>query len=103
MSLALTDEHVALAATARRWLETAHTGDFRAAVVLETAADVRPDWWSQLAALGWLGLAVPEEHGGQGYGIAELAVVLEQTGRVDAARPLPAHCDHRDRGVALGL
>ncbi len=86
MSLALTDEHVALAATARRWLDT-YTPVAAAHAVLETTTDDRPDWWPELAALGWLGLAVAEEHGGQGYGIGELAVVLEQTGRVALAGP----------------
>jgi len=33
-----------------------------------------------MAAQGWLGLHVPEEHGGQGYGLSELAVVLEELG-----------------------
>ena len=37
------------------------------------AEDRLPPFWSELAALGWLGLHVAEEHGGQGYGLAELA------------------------------
>ena len=32
--------------------------------------------------LGWLGLAVSEDYGGQGYSLVELAVVLAETGRV---------------------
>jgi len=87
VSLALTEEHLALAATARRWLET-HTPVAAARAVLETETDTRPGWWLDLVALGWLGLAMAEEHGGQGYGISELAVVLEQTGRVALPGPL---------------
>ncbi len=37
--------------------------------------------WSQFAATGLLGLAVPEEFGGAGCGLAELGVVLEEAGR----------------------
>jgi alkylation response protein AidB-like acyl-CoA dehydrogenase len=37
--------------------------------------------WSQFAASGLLGLAVPEEFGGAGCGLAELGVVLEEAGR----------------------
>ena len=37
--------------------------------------------WSELAAMGLLGLTIPEEYGGSGAGAAELAVVGEQMGR----------------------
>ena len=37
--------------------------------------------WSEMAAMGLLGLIVPEEYGGSGAGMAELAVVSEQLGR----------------------
>lgn len=45
-----------------------------------------PDW-RQLADAGWLGLEVPEAHGGAGATFAEVAVVLEEMGR--AAMPGP--------------
>lgn len=34
--------------------------------------------WDELGAQGFLGVNVPEEHGGGGRGIAELAIVLEE-------------------------
>jgi alkylation response protein AidB-like acyl-CoA dehydrogenase len=37
--------------------------------------------WSELAGLGWLGLSVPEEHGGLGMGFGEEAVLHEELGR----------------------
>ncbi len=37
--------------------------------------------WSAAAQLGWHGLAIPEEYGGSGFGLSELAVVLEAQGR----------------------
>ncbi len=36
---------------------------------------------SAATELGWLGLALAEEHGGSGFGLAELAVVVECLGR----------------------
>lgn len=45
--------------------------------------------WQTLAEAGLLGLAVPEEQGGLGFGMAELALLLEEQGRVLA--PLPLH------------
>jgi alkylation response protein AidB-like acyl-CoA dehydrogenase len=44
--------------------------------------------WSELVALGWPGIAVAQEHGGQGLGAVELAVLLEELGYACAATPL---------------
>ena len=43
--------------------------------------------WKEMAQLGWLGLALPEPHGGSGLGMVETAIVLEELGR--AAYPGP--------------
>jgi alkylation response protein AidB-like acyl-CoA dehydrogenase len=52
------------------------------------------DWvsrevWSKLAEANLLGLAIPEELGGMGFGIIELCVLLEEVGR--AVAPVPAY------------
>jgi alkylation response protein AidB-like acyl-CoA dehydrogenase len=44
--------------------------------------------WRELCELGWPGIAVGEEHGGQGLGAVELAVLLEELGYAVAATPL---------------
>jgi len=43
--------------------------------------------WRQVAELGWLGTAIPEEYGGLGLGGDTLAVIAEELGR--ALAPLP--------------
>jgi alkylation response protein AidB-like acyl-CoA dehydrogenase len=43
--------------------------------------------WKEMARLGWLGLSLPEEHGGSGLGLVESALLLEELGR--AAYPGP--------------
>ena len=43
--------------------------------------------WRELCELGWPGIAVGEAHGGQGLGMVELAVLLEQLGYACAATP----------------
>ena len=43
--------------------------------------------WDELCELGWPGIAVREEHGGQGLGAVELAVLLEELGYACAATP----------------
>ena len=43
--------------------------------------------WQELRELGWPGIAVAEEYGGQGLGAVELAVLLEELGYACAATP----------------
>src|SRR3954471_2521828 len=45
-----------------------------------TNAGGRPDeLWAELGAAGYLGVHLPEEYGGGGGGLADLAVVIEET------------------------
>jgi alkylation response protein AidB-like acyl-CoA dehydrogenase len=46
-----------------------------------------PAEWRRLAEMGYLGLTLPASAGGQGLGAIELAIVLEQMGRVCAPGP----------------
>jgi alkylation response protein AidB-like acyl-CoA dehydrogenase len=43
--------------------------------------------WQEIVGLGWPGIAVAEEHGGQGLGAVELSVLLEELGYACAATP----------------
>ena len=40
-----------------------------------------------MAELGWLGIHLPEEHGGAGAGLSELIAVLDELGRQVAPGP----------------
>jgi 3-oxochol-4-en-24-oyl-CoA dehydrogenase len=87
VSIAIGDDHLALLASARRFTaDRCPPAVARAA--MEAGGDRLPPFWADLAALGWLGLAVPETDGGEGYGLAELAVVVEELGRVVAPGPV---------------
>ncbi len=44
--------------------------------------------WRQLADMGYIGLTVPADKGGQGLGAVELAIVCEEAGRVCLPGPL---------------
>jgi alkylation response protein AidB-like acyl-CoA dehydrogenase len=48
------------------------------------------DLWREAAALGWTAIPFPEEVGGLGLGLAEVAVVMEGLGRQLSATPLLA-------------
>ncbi|MCI4643935.1 MAG: acyl-CoA/acyl-ACP dehydrogenase [Hyphomonadaceae bacterium] len=43
--------------------------------------------WAKIGEMGWLGAAIPEEHGGLGLGMLELCVIAEELGRVLAPVP----------------
>jgi alkylation response protein AidB-like acyl-CoA dehydrogenase len=44
--------------------------------------------WREMAALGFAGVIVPEEHGGAGLGYVGMGLVLEQAGRTLVSSPL---------------
>jgi hypothetical protein len=84
---AITDDHAELAASVDGLLTRRDAlGANRA--LLESDTEALPDWWADAAGLGWLGLHLPERLGGAGYGVAELAVVVEGCGRHVAPGPL---------------
>ena len=45
------------------------------------------DLWREMGTLGWPGILIPEDYGGTGMGLADLAVVLEAVGRTLAPEP----------------
>ncbi len=60
----------------------AKAGEEQVHRLVDTDAPYDTAVWAQMAEqLGLLGLALPAEHGGDGYGFPELRVVLEEMGR----------------------
>ncbi len=49
--------------------------------VMQSASGYSRDVWTQIGALGWLGMAIPEKYGGAGLGLEELAIMYEEFGR----------------------
>jgi len=95
----LTDEQQAIKATAHDFL----AARFKSERIRELAASddgTDPAGWAEMAELGWPGLALPEEWGGQGLGIVELAVLFEEMGYALAPSPL---LSNTVVGLALSL
>ncbi len=86
MGIALTDDHRELAEVARSFL-AAQKARLAARSLLDAPEETRPAFWHGLVELGWLGLHIDEEHGGSGYGLPELVVVVEELGRAVAPGP----------------
>ena len=87
MGIAVSEEHRSLAEVvgdfaAKREVRAAARGG------LEAPEDRIPDFWGDMAALGWLGLHLPEKYGGSGYGFEELVVVVEELSRNLAPGPI---------------
>ncbi len=95
----LTDEQQAIKSTAHDFLASR----FKSERLREIAASddgFDAAGWQEMAELGWAGLALPEEWGGQGLGIVDLAVLFEEMGYALAPSPL---FSNTIAGLALSL
>ena len=79
MPIAITEDHLALAETAADLL-AARGGTQGARDLLAAPAEELPATWAEMAELGWLGLHLPEAHGGSGFGLEELVILAEAMG-----------------------
>jgi alkylation response protein AidB-like acyl-CoA dehydrogenase len=88
MNFGFTEEQELLRSEVRKFLE--ESCPLEKVRSIGEGAGFDPTLWRQIADLGWLGLLVPEEHGGAGLGWVDLVVVLEETGRSLLPSPLLA-------------
>ena len=80
MNFGFSEEQEFLRSTARELLEK-ECSSARVREWMEDERGYAPELWKRLAELGWVGLLIPEEHGGAGLGTIELIVILEEMGR----------------------
>jgi alkylation response protein AidB-like acyl-CoA dehydrogenase len=86
MDMDLTEEQELLKNSAREFLEQS----FGADVIRDlekSDAGFSHETWKQMADLGWLGLPLPEEHGGSAMGAVDLAVLARELGRALCPSP----------------
>jgi len=89
MNFGFTEEQDLLRAEVRKWLdERCPLEEVRRIGEAEGGAGYSRELWKEIAALGWVGLTVPEVHGGAGLGWVDLVVLLEETGRSLFPSPL---------------
>ena len=87
MDFAFTDEQHAVSEAAMGLLGGLVDAE-RILAVEQTDDVVDRELWAALSAADLLGLAVPEAHGGAGYGLTELCLLLQAQGNVVAPVPL---------------
>jgi len=90
------DEQREIKETARQFL----AARFKPEVVRRLAEEGTYDdaLWAEVSELGWPGIAISEEFGGQGLGMVELVILCEELGH--ACAPLP-FLSNAGAGVAL--
>jgi alkylation response protein AidB-like acyl-CoA dehydrogenase len=89
MPIGITDEQESLRQSVHGWIAR-HCPPAVPRRLLDAEREELPPFWSELASQGWLGLHVDEAYGGEGYGLTELAVVIEELGRAVAPGPFVA-------------
>jgi alkylation response protein AidB-like acyl-CoA dehydrogenase len=88
MDFEFTDDQLDLRDNARKILESACPPALVRSVY-DGEADGRA-LWSTLVELDWPGLGLPEAHGGLGFGVLEVGILVEELGRVVAPSPFLA-------------
>jgi alkylation response protein AidB-like acyl-CoA dehydrogenase len=98
MNFGFNDEQSEIKSTARQFL----ADRFKPEVVRELAEEGRYDdgLWKQICELGWTGIAIGPDHGGQGLGMVELVILCEELGYACAPTPFLANAC---AGISLEL
>ncbi len=86
MNFDFSEEQKLLQHSAREYLSK-HSSLAHVREVFEADAGYSRDLWKGVAELGWLGVAIPEEYGGAGYGYLELAMIAGEIGQ--SLAPIP--------------
>lgn len=104
MDFDFTDDQVSLRDAVARWVDKGFSFERRHAIA--KAGGATREVYGELAELGLTALAVPEAHGGMGFGPVEAMVVMEELGRGLVNAPLaqgaliaPALLAHAPEGL----
>ncbi len=88
MDFDFSEDQLSLRDAVAKWVEKGF--DFPRRHAIAKAGGKTRDVYTELAELGLTGLAVPEAHGGMGFGPVEAMVVMEELGRGLVNAPLAA-------------
>ncbi len=80
MDITFTEEQEMLRKSARDFL-AAESPRTKVTELEEDDRGYSPEVWDKMAALGWMGLAIPEEYDGMGMSYQDLTILLEEMGR----------------------
>jgi len=100
MDIGFTEEQEMLRQSARQFLESECAMPY-VRKMMENDTGYSEDQWKKMAALGWMGLTLPEQYGGSGLNMVDLIVVLDEMGRV--VMPGPFFATVTLGGLAMDL
>jgi alkylation response protein AidB-like acyl-CoA dehydrogenase len=80
MDLGLTEAQEILKATTAEFVQQEYPKETLIALEM-TPTGVTPELFRKVADLGWLGVIIPEEYGGEGRSFTDAAVLFEELGR----------------------
>lgn len=86
LTIAFSDEQEQLLEVATNFVRDKFPMD-RVRARIAAHDDFDPAVWAEMASLGWLGVAIPEDFGGSGLGLAEVVTIAEPLGRNLAGTP----------------
>ena len=78
--IGFTEEQIDMLGAAERFCREKSPMD-KVRKLMESELGYNADVWTEIGALGWLGIAIPEEYGGVGLSLTEVVPVAEQMGR----------------------
>ncbi len=87
MNFDFSEDQKYLAGEARKFLSAECPAAEVRKVLNDDKVAYHKDLWKKVVEMGWLGAAIPEEHGGLGLGMLEMCVLAEEMGR--AIAPVP--------------
>jgi alkylation response protein AidB-like acyl-CoA dehydrogenase len=87
MDFGLNETQELIRSSAAEYLSDQSPSDFIRAMAADENG-YTDDFWKEVGELGWLGLITPEEYGGSGMGMSEMAVLLAEWGAALAPGPL---------------
>jgi len=114
MNSLFSEEQILIQDSARKFLRASCPSDLVRRIA-ESDLGYSPELWQEMSRLGWLGLTLPEAHGGSESGFSEVAILCEELGRACLPSPfipsviLAGHClleaasEARKQSVLPGL
>jgi alkylation response protein AidB-like acyl-CoA dehydrogenase len=90
MDFGFSDEQQEIKSTAREFIGARFKPE-RVRELAESGEPYDDEVWAEMCELGWPGIAIAEDYGGQGLGVVELAILQEELGYGCAPTPLIAN------------
>jgi len=81
VDIKLTEEQNQLKDMAARFMDDRCGVDFVRGIENDSDIGFCRDMWQQFADMGWLGIIVPEDHGGMGMSTLDLVILIREMGR----------------------